>query len=414
MTDSCPPQRSIRGDAGTPSEYRSGGGAIAARVRCALRRFLARRADRKLVVGFLLLGGMHHVLHLIPVAAAVSRRRGVLVTIFVRNADEADACRQVLSALDARPVDIVVLAMPRLLRRRGRKTKTLVWNVWQLLRPTCLVVAERTSTVIKSFPLPMPVMVHIPHGAGDRAKGFETRIALFDHVIVAGPKDRRRMIAAGVVTPDTCSVSGYIKTAAVRRINPEPARLFGNDRPVVLYNPHFDADLSSWPPFGMEILRAFAAQDRFNLIFAPHVRLFEGADPALRAEIAAFARPDQILIDLGSPRSNDMTYTRAADIYLGDVSSQVYEFLVTPGPCVFLSPTRRDWRNDPDFAHWHYGEVCFDVAGTMVALARAAERHAGFRQVQVLGVADALGSDSVDAIEKAADQIVEIARHAAP
>lgn len=412
MTDSSPSRRPTGGNDKTRST--SGGGAIKARVRRALRSVLAVRADRKVVVGFLLLGGMHHILHLIPVAAAVSRRGDVHVTIFVRNAGEADACRQVLSALDALPVDIVILGVPRVLRRYHGKIETLIWNFWRLFRPTCLVVAERTSTVIKFFPLPMPVMVHIPHGAGDRARGFEPRIARFDHVIAAGPKDRRRMIAAGVVTPDTCSVSGYIKTAAIHRINPDPARLFQNDRPVVLYNPHFDADLSSWPRFGTDILHAFAAQDRFNLIFAPHVRLFEKADPDLRAEIAAFGRPGQILIDIGSPRSNDMTYTRAADIYLGDVSSQVYEFLVAPRPCVFLSPARRDWQDDPDFAHWRYGEVCFDVAGTMAALARAAERHAGFRQVQVLGVADALGPDSADAIEIAVDQIVEIARRAAP
>lgn len=29
-----------------------------------------------------------------------------------------------------------------------------------------------------------------------------------------------------------------------------------------------------------------------------------------------------------------MTYTPAADIYLGDVSSQSYEFLLDPRPCL--------------------------------------------------------------------------------
>jgi hypothetical protein len=52
-----------------------------------------------------------------------------------------------------------------------------------------------------------------------------------------------------------------------------------------------------------------------------------------------------------------MTYTRAADIYLGDVSSQVYEFLRTPKPCLFLNSSDAAWCGDESFHHWLYGPV---------------------------------------------------------
>lgn len=396
------------------AQRRATGPRLAAWARGMIRALIAGRRDDRRLAGFVLLGGMHHILHLIPVAAAASRREDMRVVIHVRSAEEEVECRRILAALGAGPVDIRRLSRPWLIGPYMSKSATLCFNCWRLLRVDCLVTAERTSTVLKRLPLPMPVMVHIPHGAGDRARGFEQRIARFDHVIVAGPKDRRRMIAAGVVTPDTCSVSGYVKTAAVSRIVPRPAPLFRNDRPVVLYNPHFDPELSSWPRFGLDILRAFAGQDRFNLIFAPHMRLFEVAEPRQRDEIAAFAREDRILIDLGGPRSTDMTYTRASDIYLGDVSSQVYEFLSEPRPCVFLSATMRDWRDDPDFAHWRYGEVCFDPAAAMAAIARAAARHPEFRPIQVEGVREALGDSASDAPEVAAACIAEIAWRAAP
>ena len=45
-----------------------------------------------------------------------------------------------------------------------------------------------------------------------------------------------------------------------------------------------------------------------------------------------------------------MAYTQRADIYLGDVSSQVYEFLLNPRPCVFLNPRRFDWRETATIA----------------------------------------------------------------
>jgi hypothetical protein len=52
-----------------------------------------------------------------------------------------------------------------------------------------------------------------------------------------------------------------------------------------------------------------------------------------------------------------MTYTDAADIYIGDASSQVYEFIRRPRPCFFLNPRGHAWQDNPDFAHWRAGHV---------------------------------------------------------
>ena len=83
-----------------------------------------------------------------------------------------------------------------------------------------------------------------------------------------------------------------------------------------------------------------------------------------------------IVVDLGSPASTDMTYTEAADIYLGDVSSQVYEFLRRPRPCVFLDPRRRAWEGDADFLHWRAGPVVNDVDHLEAALDAAQAEYA--------------------------------------
>jgi CDP-glycerol glycerophosphotransferase (TagB/SpsB family) len=70
-----------------------------------------------------------------------------------------------------------------------------------------------------------------------------------------------------------------------------------------------------------------------------------------------YLRSPNIHIDLGSRASTDMSYTQAADIYLGDVSSQVYEFLHLPRPCLFLNSHDLDWRGNPNFEHWRAGPV---------------------------------------------------------
>ena len=52
-----------------------------------------------------------------------------------------------------------------------------------------------------------------------------------------------------------------------------------------------------------------------------------------------------------------MTYTEAALVYIGDASSQVYEFLRRPRPCIFLNFEQVDWRDRENYSHWHLGQV---------------------------------------------------------
>jgi hypothetical protein len=89
-----------------------------------------------------------------------------------------------------------------------------------------------------------------------------------------------------------------------------------------------------------------------------------------------YLRAPNIHIDLGSRASTTMAYTQRADVYLGDASSQVYEFLLKPRPCVFLNPHHIAWRDDPNFAHWRAGPVVADVADLGAALESARAEHA--------------------------------------
>src|SRR3546814_9804628 len=88
------------------------------------------------------------------------------------------------------------------------------------------------------------------------------------------------------------------------------------------YNPHFERGLSSWRRMGRDVLEFFRASPDYNLIFAPHVVLYQrglrhGARP-----LGRYRNRPNMLIDTGSLASIDMTYTLAADIYLGDRSEE--------------------------------------------------------------------------------------------
>ncbi len=369
----------------------------------------------------MLIGGRHQLLHILPVAAELSRRDEARVRLFAADAPLAAAASDLMRRLEAGPAGITVMRLPRAVESLRRaetgatslKLPRLLWWAGELRRCDVLVTAERTSTVLKRLPGHCPPLVHIPHGAGDRAVGFEPRVALFDQVIVAGPKDRDRIVAAGLVPAARCAVSGYIKVSAVRTLSRSVAPLFDNGLPTVLYNPHFERRLSSWERFGRGVIDAVLSAG-MNLVLAPHVRLFAGASEAALAPWRALQVPGRFRFDPGSERSIDMTYTLAADVYLGDVSSQVYEFAAHPRPCVFLDAHGADWRGNPDYLMWRMGEVVDSLARLPAALREATTRHAAFRPVQQELVRAALGDTGPEAPRRAAEVILGALRRVAP
>lgn len=235
---------------------------------------------------------------------------------------------------------------------------------------TCLSVRRRLRRTMGDA---APRFVFVPHGAGDRNVTYHPELGQFDYYLLSGQKVIDEMVAHGIAAPEQCRLIGYAKFDAVgSRTVP---RLFDNDRPTIIYNPHFDPKLSSWYRQGPAILEAIAAREsRFNLVFAPHVMLFRKKLHISPEYRVARVRPDipqaalnaaNILIDTDGPRLFDMTYTRAADIYLGDVSSQVYEFLRDPGACYFVDAAAQG----PDaYQFWENGPVVQDVEALMAQL----------------------------------------------
>lgn len=274
-----------------------------------------------------------------------------------------------------------------------------------------VIVTEGTSLFLKSLGLPLKIL-RIDHGAGDRAIGFKPSFGRNDLVLLPGAKQRDRFLELGYLKPEQIAVVGYAKFDAVKLA--ERRRFFGNDKPVVVYNPHPEPRLASWYDMGEAVLEFFYKSDKYNLIFAPHVMMFkrrmhmtlEGFTARLRRDVPAkYLNCPHILVDTGSEASLDMTYTLAADIYLGDVSSQVYEFLVNPRPCIFLNPRNAAWEDDPDYAFWHFGRVVKDTKELELALERAAPDHELYGPVQRRAFAATFDTQETPAAVRAADAI---------
>lgn len=379
-------------------------------------------------VGFLFNhDALHQISHTAPVIAELARAEFVRVVILTSSEAQEAMVRHLIGDAAGRvqfirlPTGRVVATLDALLRWVApfRRVAVLRENLAEFARLDVLVVPETTSLLLRDrFGLDQLKFVWIPHGAGDRSVGFRQVARGFDLILLSGEKVRDRMLKAGLITPANHAIIGYPKFDIVNPAAPLPG-LFDNDRPTVLYNPHFEPRQSSWYDMGDAILDWFARQDRFNLIFAPHVMLFQRRVHASvehrrmrwRRDVAErFRHVPHMLIDTGSTRSIDMTYTRSADIYLGDVSSQIYEWIARPRPAIFLNPAQVDWNTNPDFAHWHLGRVVARVGDLPDALEASRNSPDSFREAQARAFHSTFDCRDVPASRRAAEAILAKAR----
>ena len=371
----------------------------------------------------------HQIAHSLPIALQMAKSGVADVTLAVTSIlVEAEIRR--LSGAALQGVKIVPLhtksAVSQLLVRTFDRLvparKLLVYrdNLEFFRQFDALVVPEKSSLILKTrYGLEGIKFIHTRHGAGDRAIGFNAESAQFDLILVSGEKIRDRLICDAGVPPEKIRITGYAKFDI---IVPEQKPLFpASDRRTILYNPHPSPHLSSWFKFGAEVLEQFYQSGRYNLIFAPHVMLF--ARPWTitidRLSIAPAKKPHRryhnaphMLMDLGSPACTDMTYTNAADLYLGDVSSQVYEFLNRPRPCLFLDAHDTPWQGNPNYRHWATGPVETDASDIIGAVDAAFASQASYSDAQRAVLEDSFSVTDIPASVRATAAIIDYLDHA--
>jgi hypothetical protein len=352
-------------------------------------------------IGFVAVSQAHQFLHWIPAALELARRDDVIVEVlsgsraglnFVKRHDRDGLLK------------LVHLPTPHLRRDtlfsppKRRWTLALHWRRFQ--QNDLIVTTESTTEFLKlSTPFDKP-MVRMRHGAGDRAGGYRRKISSFDGVIVNGEKDKQRLAKLGIMPADRIAVCGYCKFEAIA----EPYNPFANDKPIALYNPHFDPTVSSWFNHQRDLLSAMAAMPDWNFIVAPHVKV-------AKARSLGRSPAPNVLLDPGSVHSIDMSYAQAASVYIGDASSQIYEFIQRPRPCIFLNLDHHQWRDSEYFRHWSFGQVVEDVADLGPALERSAELQPKFEPVQRASLEDSLDPSPIPASVRHADALLHFARH---
>lgn len=338
-------------------------------------------------VGFIYIAQSHQIYHSLPVACALARDYPEIeVTLLARNMVQKEYLRRLASHYGADNIRYQMTPPP--FRWAGTspeyaapKFPTLLWNLHRYARFDALVMPERTSLILRKLGLRRTKFIHTTHGAGDDERDWDTRIRKFDLVLLPGRKRRDRLLGKDLIRPGHYYISGYNKFDLVMRMAKARTPLFNNARKTVLYNPHHNKAKSSWPNLGFQVLDYFSRSPDYNLIFAPHIRMRDDGSISEEA-MRPYRKHENILIDLGSARSVDMSYTLASDIYLGDWSSQIYEFLLNPRPVIFLNPRQCDWRGKEEYLWWTLGQVAENIPELEKALSLAAARQAEYEPLQ--------------------------------
>ncbi len=369
-------------------------------------------------VAFLFLGETLLIPHLFPVVEALADARADLpLDLWVSTSTHED----LLDGWTAHMPQVRVRRAPGFRRLAATapgerpvlppKLPMLLRLAPRLARTSIVVCAEQTSLWLpRAFPWMRTRFVKTSHGVGSMSARDDRRRMAAAYTLVPSEQERATYLARGMA-PDRIEATGYVK-AAFRQRTPAHAR-FTDDRPVLLYTPHWQAHRSSWPTWGPQVVEHLAAQRDWNVILAPHQRLIERA-PELRETLARVADLPHVHVDLDSFATIDGSYTAAADLYLGDTSSQLIEFLARPRPAVFLNAHARAWADDPAYAMWRAGEVVGDLADLIPAIARAPARHADFVATQRDIAGAALGDASGAGSRRAADAVLRVLANPRP
>lgn len=373
--------------------------------------------DRALRLAVLYGAEPYQAYHVADIATELARDPKVELTVLTVDG----ATERVLRAIDPAqlperlyvPPWIAALRKLRLLGILKQQVLTHPRNLARLAQFDAIITPTDHARVVRPLLDPLPQMIYVTHGIGGRAASYSDKYLGFDFVLVAGPADERRLLEDRRVRPGHYAVIGYPKFETARRLAEGSPKLFDNGRPTVLFNSHSKRALRSWDRFAGPLIDHAARTGEFNLIVAPHVKLFGRRPRFVWRRWERLAVPGRVIVDLGSPRSLDMTYALAADIYAGDVSSQIYEFLTEPKPVVFLNAHRLPWQGNRDFPNWDLGDVVETPQAAIAAIRDAPERHQLYsaRQRERL---DQLVDRSPGAARRGADAVLAYLRGAAP
>jgi len=323
------------------------------------------------LVYFLFINGPHHVYHLIEPALMFATNNDQYEPIFVSgnpvNTRIIKDSQRLYSSASFKLIDIPLPLRYRLIKSYKAKLYPPIHTrfnkiVSKLKNASAIVsTSHELPNYINKNKIKRPKLFYLYHGTGTREYGFDNKLDGFDYILAPGPYHRDRLINDNVCDEQKIRMVGQPKLEWIENNHLSKTNLFNNNNPVFYFNPHWEIELSSYLSWRNVVLDFFRKHTEYNLIFAPH--------PLVKhhSKIKKYNIENEndgsanIIIDLDSPKLNDGTYNALSDVYIGDVSSMVTEWInFKPRPCIFINAQNIRWGKNKNYEMWQYGTVIDD------------------------------------------------------
>ena len=340
---------------------------------------------------FLFINGPHHVYHLILPALRFSALKNEIETIFISgnplNTKIINDTKKITGLNNFTLIDIPLPLRYRIKNYKNRlypPVYTRIKKVIKYLRNANAIISTSHNfpEYLSKYEIKRPTLIYLYHGTGTRAYGFESSLKEFDHILIPGQYHKDRLIKSFPVKDGQLEMVGVPKLDWMKIKKSKSQRLFNNDNPIFYYNPHWEIEFSSYLKWKDVILEFFKQKKFYNLIFSPHP-LIQHLSKKTGYELnEKNIVEDNILVDLESDQCLDGTYTSMADVYIGDISSMVTEWVMQkPRPCIFINAHNVNWKGNDDYYMWRFGKVVNELKEFEDAVKKSTH-HNDFEKIQ--------------------------------
>ena len=318
-------------------------------------------------VVFLFINGPHHTHHLILPALNFAQNYTQYQTVLISGSDNnTEIIKKTLFKLGNPKCKIINLPKPLRYYIKNYKNKIVPppLSQWKSIDKSIynskaiVSTSHQTPEFLTNNRNDDLKLFYLYHGIGTRSYGFENSLNEYDFIFIPGKYHYKRLQMEAKINKKKLSIVGHPKFEWQDMMNDNIKSFFKNNNPTFYYNPHWDLSLSSYEKWGKKIIQYFLNNKRYNLIFAPHPLIKNYSSRNKINVNVEIAKSNNIIIDFYSDNSIDGSYLNAADVYIGDVSSMVTDFIFKENKsCIFINSYDIDWRNDKSFNFWNCGKV---------------------------------------------------------
>jgi glycosyltransferase involved in cell wall biosynthesis len=240
-----------------------------------------------------------------------------------------------------------------------------------LHNPKAVVVTDYYDNIFRKLGV-KTFWVYAFHGPENR--GYtDPHVKDYDLILVPGEGELRRL--EGLVGKlSNYVMAGYSKFDYFFYQKEDLPALFKDRRPILLYNPHFSSEQSSFFDQGPALLKILSESGAYNTIFMPHPDLVRRYPRQVR-QAASLA--NTLLVERPPINLESM---RAADVYITDVSSSAFEWLYFNKPAVFFNTKKVDWKKKGLYPVWSSGKVVQTVPEVLGAVRESLANPGEFEQ----------------------------------